>query len=1320
MGCERTLRCWRSQMHERKMTKAQLIAENMELRKKIKNLQKQKSFHELERSRNATLNLLEDLQMEIKERKQVEKQLRDSEQRLSLALECIGVGLWDHDCKTNRVFRNSQWAEMLGYSPEEVKGNLNFWKSLIHPSDREKVQQAIQDHEDGKTKVFDVEHRLRTKTGEYKWIRNWGKLVDSDADGKPVRAIGLHVDIDESKKTTFKLHESERRFRSMIENTSDAVYCYEFITPISITLPEKTQIKNISDCRLVECNDACALYYGYSKADQIRGKKLEDLTESVSEGLGAIFTGLVKNRYHIANEEKVFVSQDNQIRYFVHHANGVIENGQLLRFWGSFREITDRKSAEQALQENEEKYRQLFEQAVDIVMLHQYTDQGAPGKFIEFNQRSLSVLGYSKKELSNKTPMDIIVSEDHGDVKKETNNLLTQKESLFERTIVTKAGQHIPVEIHASLFEYKGEKTTLAIIRDISERKKYENLLLESEQRFKGIIENTEAGYFFIDEKGIIRGVNKAWLKMYKYHSSNEVLGRHFTETQKMEDVRLAQQFVQGIMEGKSEYMSGEFSRKCKDGSIGYHTFTSKPALQSGKVIGIEGFIIDITDRKKMEADLQMERDLLRRITETSPIGIVRVDHAGQITFANQRAEEILHLKRDSIKLLTYNSPRWSITDFEGNPFNDKDLPFNQVKKSGKSVFNVEHAIEWPDGQRRLLSVNAAPVYDSGGQFEAVIASIEDVTEMRQLQEDLRKQNKMTQEILDNLPVGLAINSIKEGMVIYINRQFQEIYGWPLDMIQDISAFFEHVYPDPEYRKIIQERVMADIMSGDPKRMSWDDVEVTGQDGTKRMVSAKNIPLADLNIMISTVWDITEQKRAEFALRESEEKFRSLYETMSEGVSLHEMCYDNQGHPVDYRILDVNPGFEKNTAINARKAKNSLASKLYSTDSPPFLDIYSRVADTGDPDQFEVFWEPMKRYFNISVVSPKKGQFATIFTDITDRKHADEEIQKLAKFPSENPHPVLRIRTDGVIVYANQAAEPVLRFFKKKVNQKVRKSWQQIISQVAETGLKQDMEISTEGQVFSFTLTPVANANYVNLYGHDITARRNAEQIIQRHHEELQRLSMRLIQAQEEERKKLSRELHDEMGQSLTAIKLNLAEIEKDDETSKSSGFKEMVHETEELVDNLLDQMHHLALELRPNILDDLGLIPALRWYVKQYAKRRNVSVQLKMDDKANRLPPQYETILYRIVQETLNNIAKYANASQVSIRLQNSKDNVTMNIRDNGQGFDLAEVEARPVEKQGIGLLGMHERVSGVRGMMTIRSKPGKGTTLKIVLPLP
>lgn len=165
------------------------------------------------------------------------------------------------------------------------------------------------------------------------------------------------------------------------------------------------------------------------------------------------------------------------------------------------------------------------------------------------------------------------------------------------------------------------------------------------------------------------------------------------------------------------------------------------------------------------------------------------------------------------------------------------------------------------------------------------------------------------------------------------------------------------------------------------------------QEGLEEKVTQRTVELANANVALQS--EIAERKLAEEELQESEARFRSLFENMTEGVALHEMLYDDQGRAVDYRIVSTNPGFEKHTGLKPEQIQGQLASIAYGTDAAPYLEEYARVAQTGQAYAFETLFPPMQRHFHISVTSPKQGQFVTVFEDITDRKRAEDETQRL-------------------------------------------------------------------------------------------------------------------------------------------------------------------------------------------------------------------------------------------------------------------------------------------------------------------------------------
>jgi signal transduction histidine kinase len=210
-------------------------------------------------------------------------------------------------------------------------------------------------------------------------------------------------------------------------------------------------------------------------------------------------------------------------------------------------------------------------------------------------------------------------------------------------------------------------------------------------------------------------------------------------------------------------------------------------------------------------------------------------------------------------------------------------------------------------------------------------------------------------------------------------------------------------------------------------------------------------------------------------------------------------------------------------------------------------------------------------------------------------------------------------------------------------------------------------------------------------------------------HRELQRLSDRLVTAQEEERRNLSRELHDEIGQSMSAMLVELGRFEA---APDSEARSERLTSVRRMAESSVGKVRNMALLLRPSMLDDLGLVAALRWQAREVTRRSGLKVKMVADEIAEDLPDSYRTCLYRVVQEALNNCATHSQATQVHVVVHRDGDSLSVTVQDDGIGFE-------PGREKGMGLLGMEERVARLGGQFSIDSKPGNGTVLSIQFPL-
>ena len=443
-------------------------------------------------------------------------------------------------------------------------------------------------------------------------------------------------------------------------------------------------------------------------------------------------------------------------------------------------------------------------------------------------------------------------------------------------------------------------------------------------------------------------------------------------------------------------------------------------------------------------------------------------------------------------------------------------------------------------------------------------------------------------------------------------------------------------------------------------------------------------------------------KQSEKDLKESEEKFRSLYFSMNEGACLHEIIYDESKKPVDYRIIDINNAYQAVLGLKRDQVIGKKASEVYKTDIVPYISIYAQVADSGKPARFEAYFPPTEQYFLISVFSPSRGRFATLFSDITEQKKIEKEIESLSRFPSENPNPVMRMNDKNLIIYANEPAKSILQQLGNEKRSKLLKFLQDSVTgqgKKKNTKLKA-VEIKIGKSIYEFTVVPIKDFGYFNIYGRDITGRKKAERLHNKMGKE---------KTLNEERNKLARELHDTVTQTLFSANL-IAEVIPKLWKKDPEAVIERLEEVRQLNNVALMEMRILLYELRPSALENEDLGNLLQGVVKSIGARCKIPIELIINGEY-KLPAKIELGFYRIAQEALNNIVKHSYATKASLVLKILPEKVYMDITDNGRGFD-----DKKIASTNLGLTIMRERAKLLRASISIESLPGEGTRITVI----
>ena len=746
---------------------------------------------------------------------------------------------------------------------------------------------------------------------------------------------------------------------------------------------------------------------------------------------------------------------------------------------------------------------------------------------------------------------------------------------------------------------------------------------------------------------------------------------------------------------------------------------------------GLAIFFQDITERKRAEQALRESEERLARIVETVPEGIAIANREGQITFANAAAERIFGLRRSDITDRAYDDPGWRITALDGSPFPQEELPFARVRQSGQPVYGVEHTIEHPDGQRVMLSINAAPLPEADGEFGGMVAAITDITERKQAEGALRKNEQTFSVIFKKAPFAAALAGLPEGAYVEVNEEFERVFGYTRQELVGKTSLELGMYPDAEVR------ARSAAMFREQGFVRNLDMRLQTRTGEIHdvLINSDLVEIGGEKYILTTANDITERRQAEGELQRNEQVLRLFVEHSPAAIAMldRDMKYivASRRYLMDYDLgeqnvtgrshYDIFPEIlERWKQIHRR----CLAGAMERADEDPF------PRASGKLDW--VRWEIRPWYERASEI----GGIILFSEVITERKLAEAALRESEElwrnvFAAANDA-ILILDAHYNILATNQSATEIYGYAGPEL---VRLNLRDLRAPETQAQLERQMgdALAHEGarweaihlrrdgtpfpiEVSTKPFVTSGRQQFVHIV-RDITERKQAEAALGESHERLESLSKQLLEAQEAERRRIARELHDEVGQAFTALKLNLQSLER---APAAAGLGPQIQESIGIVEHAIQQVRNLSVELRPSLLDDLGLIPALRWHLDRYAQRTGLDTHFAVDPAMERPPSEIETVCFRVTQEALTNVMRHAQAKQVWVDLRQAGDEWHLTIRDDGTGFDARAARARAARGGSFGLLGMEERVLLIGGKIEIDSGPGEGTEIKVSFPIP
>jgi PAS domain S-box-containing protein len=658
--------------------------------------------------------------------------------------------------------------------------------------------------------------------------------------------------------------------------------------------------------------------------------------------------------------------------------------------------------------------------------------------------------------------------------------------------------------------------------------------------------------------------------------------------------------------------------------------------------------------RDQAEKALHKHREMLDTITQTIPVGLAILNTEGEFTFVNRRGEEVLGAQVVGTGFRSQRTPEWRLMAADGQPLLPEQMPFWQVMAARQPRYATECLVEWPDGRRVLLSIDAAPLFDLAGELTGAVAAFQDITRQAAESQELRRLNR-------------ALRLLGECSRLAIQAR-------------DEAA--------------LTQQVCQEIVNTAGYRLAWVVFSVADAPGVLRLAACMG-PQADQLAPIIEAW-LVESSSA----RPEEEAIRSQITAIRADLTLAadfpawQEAARRHGLVSSAHIPLVADNEQAFGALSVCASRANLfdadevalLEKLAGSLAESILARRTRAAQ----QQAEAALQEQKSLLQ-TILDKAPVQIVSV-----DRQGA---IRWVNRGWSETLGWTLDEAQEIDVLAACYPDPDVLR----QVTDFIYRA----------DGTWADFKVRRrDGKLLDMIWANVRLADDGRLgIGMDVTGYKRLVEDLRQSEDTVRSLSLRLVEAEEKERKRLAQELHDRVGQNLTALSIGLNVMRSLLLQQQVQPAMKWLDDAGELVGQTAGLIRGIMAELRPPVLDDYGLLTTLREYARRFMERTQIDVQVIGHEPAPPLSTAVAMTLLRITQEALNNVAKHAQARQVAVELQERAGRVYLVIQDNGVGFDVAA----PVRETSWGLSIMSERATTIGARLRIESQPGQGTRLTV-----
>ncbi|WP_207494979.1 PAS domain S-box protein [Aridibaculum aurantiacum] len=860
---------------------------------------------------------------------------------------------------------------------------------------------------------------------------------------------------------------------------------------------------------------------------------------------------------------------------------------------------------------------------------------------------------------------------------------------------------------------------------DVTERKLAADKLRESERKFKAIFQNSVNGIALMSIEGNIIEISS---------SAEEILGipRDELINSNKHDF-IVPEYVPLMLNTFNEVASNTGLEKTvsleilhPSGTTKWLECTYRNYLNDPAVNAIVTNFRDITQVKKYAEEIENSEARYKKAQMIGKMGHWELNLLTEEVYWSEEIYNLFGVEEESFK------PTFELFMHFVHP-DDRSMVDNmlQLATAGLIDYNVIHRITLPTGEIRYMHELGEAVRNSEGVPEKFVGTVQDVTEQKVTEEKLRASEKNYKVLFDKNPVPLYMIQPLDFNIIEANRATESQYGYTKEELLNMSV--------QDLRAEKDETLLAYLNDLFVKNKNVDTVVKQKKKNGEIIytkVNTDKIFYKNIEAWLVAARDITKEIQYQKQLKDNQQQLSIIFNSTINGMVLFKVESGNQ-----FRFEAINDALAEAIRVDKDEVVGQILQQVFEPATiEHLLPLYKSAVTTGEVQNLITGSRRRltKRIIHYTAIPIKNEQgeveqLLSISNDITEQKLTEEKLksseEKYRLLFQRGAHPKWIFDAETLqFLEVNDAAVRHYGYSRQEFLQmtlfdiRPDEEKEKLQGLVAQSIPSETSVLSTHKTKTGKLIRAHVTINTINLNNKDarlativdLTEQELAKQELLDTTRQLRQLASHIEQVREEERTHIAREIHDELGQQLTGLKMDLSWIGKRLQASDEE-LQQKMKSSLLLLDETIHTVRKISTELRPGILEDLGLADAIRWQGEEFTRRTGIIVQLHTNVEEEQFAQPISIALFRIHQEALTNALKHADATLIESSLHKENNLIRLSITDNGSGFDKEEAK----EKRTFGLLGITERVNILNGSFHIDTFPGKGTTIAVEIPL-